>query len=94
MIREGAQRELQVLARELVASLEFYQRQPGSLPISEILLAGGASRVAGLPAELEKLTRVSVRVADPLVRVEVDETVEERDDLASLAVAIGLGVDD
>ncbi len=92
--REAVDRELRVLARELVASLEFYQGQPGSLPISEILLAGGASRHAGFAGELEKLTRVRVRVADPLVRVEVDETVEQRDDLASMAVAIGLGVDD
>jgi type IV pilus assembly protein PilM len=92
--REAVQRELQALARELVASLEFYQGQPGSLPISEILLAGGTSRLAGFAGELEKLTRVRVRAADPLVRLEVDETIEERDDLASLAVAIGLGVDD
>ena len=70
-------RELQVLARELVASLEFYQGQPGSLPISEILLAGGTSRIPGLAAELERLTRVRVRLADPLVRVEVDDARRE-----------------
>ncbi len=93
-VREAAQRELQTVARELVASLEYYQGQPGSLPIAEILLAGGTSRVPGLAAELERLTRVRVRLADPLVRVEVDESVEERDDLASLAIAIGLGVED
>jgi type IV pilus assembly protein PilM len=93
-VREAAQRELQTVARELVASLEYYQGQPGSLPISEILLAGGTSRVSGLAEELERLTRVRVRLADPLVRVEVDESVEERDDLASLAIAIGLGVED
>ena len=92
--REAARRELQALARELVASLEFYQGQPGSLPIAEILLAGGTSRIPGFAGELERLTRVHVRLADPLVRVEVDEAVESRDDLANLAIAIGLGVDD
>jgi len=91
---EAARRELQVLARELVASLEFYQGQPGSLPISEILLAGGSTRIRGLAGELGRLTRVRVRVADPLTRVELDEGFEPRDDIASLAVAIGLGVDD
>ena len=92
--REAVTGELQVLARELVASLEYYQRQPESLPISEILLSGGTSRMPGLAAELERLTRVRVRLANPLARVETDGSVEERDDLASLAVAIGLGVED
>jgi type IV pilus assembly protein PilM len=92
--REAVQRELQNVSRELVASLEFYQGQVGSLPISEILLAGGTSRIPGLAEELQRLTRVRVRVADPLVRVEVDESVEDRDDLASMAIAIGLGVED
>jgi type IV pilus assembly protein PilM len=91
--REAVTRELQVLARELVASLAFYQGQPGSLPISEILLAGGTSRIPGLAAELERLTGVRVRLANPLVRVEADASVAERDDLASLAIAIGLGVE-
>jgi type IV pilus assembly protein PilM len=91
---EASRRELQALARELVASLEYYQGQPESLPISEILIAGGTSRLPGLTAELERLTRVHVRPANPLSRVEVSDTVEDRDDLASLAVAIGLGVED
>jgi type IV pilus assembly protein PilM len=93
-IREAVKRELQVVARELVASLEFYQRQPGSLPISEILIAGGTSRIPGFPAELERLTGVRVRPANPLVRVSAEQSLVDRDDLASLAVAIGLGVDD
>ena len=88
---EAARGELQALALELVASLEYYQAQPGSLPISEILLSGGTSRIPGLAAELERLTGVRVRLADPLVRVQADDSLEQRDDLASLAVAIGLG---
>jgi type IV pilus assembly protein PilM len=91
--REAARLELQSLGRELVASLQFYQGQPGSLPIAEILFTGGTSRIAGIDSELERLTRVRVRLADPLVRF-ADDEVEERDDIASLAVAIGLGVDD
>ena len=91
--REAIRRELQKLARELVASLQFYQSQPGSLAISGILLAGGTSRIPGLPEELERLTRVGVRRADPLAHVQATDEVKARDDLASLAIAIGLGVE-
>jgi type IV pilus assembly protein PilM len=92
--REAVRRELQTLARELVASLQFYQGQPGSLAIGEILLSGGTSRMPGLPEELERLTRVKVRRADPLARAKVADSVTTGGDLASLAVAIGLGVED
>jgi type IV pilus assembly protein PilM len=91
--RAAVQREAQTLARELVASLQFYQTQPGSLPISEILVTGGTSQLPGLVEELERLTRARVRAADPLTGVQVDGTVGDRNDLASLAVAIGLGVE-
>jgi Tfp pilus assembly PilM family ATPase len=86
-------RELETLARELVASLQFYQGEPGSLAISELLVTGGTSGLPGLAEELERLTQVPVRVADPLAAVEVKNGLAERDDLASLAVAIGLGVE-
>jgi type IV pilus assembly protein PilM len=92
--REAVRRELQTLARELVASLQFYQGQPGSLAIGEILLSGGTSRMPGLPEELERLTRVRVRRADPLARAKVADSVSAGEDLPSLAVAIGLGVED
>jgi type IV pilus assembly protein PilM len=91
--REAVRHELQSLARDLVASLQYYQAQPESLAIAEILVAGGTSRLPGLPEELERLTRVRVRRADPLARVEVADSVDFRDDLPSLAVAIGLGIE-
>jgi type IV pilus assembly protein PilM len=92
-VRDAIRDELQRLARELVASLQFYQGQLGSLAISRILVTGGTSRLLGLPEELERLTRVSVRRADPLAHVQAPTDVKSRDDLASLAVAIGLGVE-
>jgi type IV pilus assembly protein PilM len=92
--REAVRRELQTLARELVASLQFYQGQPGSLAIGDILIAGGTTRMPGLREELERLTRVRVRGADPLVRAKVSDSVQTGEDLASLAVAIGLGMED
>lgn len=91
--RDAVRRELQTLARDLVNSLQFYQAQPDSLAIAEILLAGGTARLPGLAEELERLTRVRVRRADPLARVQVDDSVGAREDLPSLAVAIGLGIE-
>ena len=61
-------RELQTLARELIASLRFYQSQPGSLAISTVLITGGTTRLRGLAEELERLTRVRVRQRRPARR--------------------------
>jgi type IV pilus assembly protein PilM len=92
--RDAVRRELQTLARELVASLQFYQSQQDSLAIGDILVAGGTTRMPGLVEELERVTRVRVRRADPLTRVDVGDGVDAGEELPSLAVAIGLGVED
>ena len=92
--REAARRQLQTFARELVSSLQFYQNQPGSLSIGEIVLTGGTAHLPGLGTELERLIGVPVRVADPFARVKVSKKVRERDQVGSFAVAIGLGIDD
>ncbi len=92
--REAARRQLQTFARELVSSLQFYQNQPGSLSIGEIVLTGGTAHLPGLGAELERLIGVPVRVADPLTRMKVSKKVAEQEQLGSLAVAIGLGIED
>ena len=88
--------ELQTFARELVASLRFYQEQPKSLGIVEILVTGGAATCGGLAAELERLIGIPVRVADPLVRVKARKGQPQASDLstASMAVAVGLGIED
>jgi type IV pilus assembly protein PilM len=91
--RAAVKKELTNLARELVASLQFYQGQPGSHAIAEILVTGGTTRMPGLVDELERLVRARIRVADPLAAVDASAEVLGRDDLASLAVAIGLGVE-
>ncbi|HET7138348.1 MAG TPA: type IV pilus assembly protein PilM [Gaiellaceae bacterium] len=85
--------ELANLARELVASLQFYQAQPESLALAEILVTGGTTRMPGLVDELERLIRARVRLADPLTAVSAGGGVDSRDDLGSLTVAIGLGVE-
>ena len=89
--REAARTALQGFARELVSSLQFYQSQPDSLGIREIVLAGGTAQLAGLAGALEGLIGVAVRVGDPLAGVTVGKKVREATSPA-LAVPIGLGL--
>jgi type IV pilus assembly protein PilM len=90
--RDAMRRAIQVFARELVSSLQFYQNQPGSLGIGEIVLSGGTAHLVGLAEELERL--IGVRVGDPLARMKVSKKVGEPEQVGSLAVAIGLGIED
>jgi len=92
--RDAISRSIQAFARELVSSLQFYQNQPGSLGIGEIVLTGGTATLPGLAGELERLIGVHVRVGDPLARMKVSKKVEEDEQIGSLAVAIGLGIED
>ena len=94
--RRAMAAELQAFARELVASLRFYQEQPGSLGVGEILITGGGAACGGLAAELERLIGVPVRIADPLARVKVPRKLRKswNGPDGSLAVAVGLGIED
>jgi type IV pilus assembly protein PilM len=87
--------ELRAFARELVGSLRFYQEQPNSLGIAEIVITGGASGARGLADELTRLIGIPVRVADPLARLRVSRKLKDQNGSAgSLAVAVGLGIED
>ena len=93
--REAVRRQLQTFARELVSSLQFYQNQPGSLGIGEIVITGGTAHLGGVADELQRLIGVRVAVGDPLLRVKLGKKLREADEqLGSLAVAIGLGIED
>jgi Tfp pilus assembly PilM family ATPase len=94
--REAVRRELESFARELVASLRFYQNQPGSLGIGELVLTGGTAQMPGLADELHRLIGVAVRVGDPFGRVATSKKFRAPDGyaLGSLTVAIGLGIND
>jgi Tfp pilus assembly PilM family ATPase len=91
---EAVRLELQTFARELVSSLHFYQNQPGSLAIGAITLTGGTAHLPGLAAELQRLIGVKVRVGDPLRRVKTAKRVDTPAQVGSMAVAIGLGIED
>jgi Tfp pilus assembly PilM family ATPase len=92
--REAVRRQVQSFARELVSSLQFYQNQPGSLGIGEIVVTGGTTHLEGLADELQRLIGVRVRIGDPLARVSVSRRVKEPEQVGSLAIAIGLGIED
>jgi type IV pilus assembly protein PilM len=92
--REAMRRAIQTFARELVSSLQYYQNQPGSLGIGEIVLTGGTAHLPGLAGELERLIGVRVRVGDPLARMKVSKKIGQPEQVGSLAVAIGLGIED
>jgi Tfp pilus assembly PilM family ATPase len=85
---------VQTFARELVSSLQFYQNQPGSLGIGEIVITGGTASLSGLGEELQRLIGVRVRVGDPLARLKLAKKVAVEEQVGSLAVAIGLGIED
>jgi type IV pilus assembly protein PilM len=91
---DAVRKQVQSFARELVSSLQFYQNQPGSLGIGEIVLTGGTAHLPGLADELQRLIGVRVRVGDPLARVKVSKRIADEEQLGSLAIAIGLGIED
>jgi len=94
--REAIRRQIESFARQLVSSLQFYQNQPGSLSIGEIVLTGGTAHMSGLAQELQRLIGVTVRIGDPLMRVRVGKNavVDNEQQVGSLAIAIGLGIED
>src|SRR6478672_2646186 len=92
--RTAVQRQLESFARELVSSLQFYQNQPGSWGIAELVLTGGTVHLHGLAEQLQGLIGVNVRVGDPLGRVTVGKKIKNAEQVGSLAIAIGLGIED
>ena len=91
---DAVRKQVQAFARELVSSLQFYQHQPGSLGIGEIVITGGSAGLAGLASELERFIGVRVRVGDPLARMKVPKKLAVDEQIGSLAIAIGLGIED
>jgi len=91
---EAARREVNGLARELASSLHFYQDQPDSLGFAEITITGGGAHLQGLAEQLEELVGISFRVADPFARVGSGHGISSGGQDGSLAVAIGLGIED
>ena len=90
--RDALRAGLQSFGRELVSSLQFYQGQPDSLGIRELVLAGGTAQLTGLAPELQRLVGVPVRVGDPLAGVSVGKKLKGSEPSPAFAVPIGLGM--
>ena len=91
--RMALRQELQLLARELVSSLQFYQSRPDSLDIGEVLLTGGGAQLGGLDEELARQLGVPVRRGDPLRHITFAAGVRPPQSMDSLAIAVGLGIE-
>jgi type IV pilus assembly protein PilM len=92
--RAAMRAELQTFGRDVVSSLRFYQEQPDSLGIAEIVVTGGCAQMTGMAAELTSLLGVNVRVGDPLTRAIPGRKLAKESPSASLTAAIGLGIED
>ena len=87
--------EVHAFVRDLVASLHYYQSQAEALEIADIALTGGTTHLPGLADELQRLIGVEVHVADPFGRANLSKKVEvDADEIGSLTIAIGLGIED
>ena len=64
------------------------------LGIGEIVLTGGTVHLHGLAEQLQGLIGVNVRSGDPLGRVTVGKKIKNAEQVGSLAIAIGLGIED
>jgi type IV pilus assembly protein PilM len=93
---EAIRTRLTPFARELVSSLQFYQTQPDSLGIGELIITGGTAHLSGLAEALHQMIGVSVRFGDPLARLvslaEIPDSLHAR--IGSMAVPIGLAIED
>jgi type IV pilus assembly protein PilM len=92
-VRAAAKSEIGALVRELVSSLRFYQSQPDSLAVGQVLLTGGGAQLGGFAAELERGLGAPVRIADPFAHVVLGKKVTVPDDPGSLSIAVGLAVE-
>ena len=91
--RSAVTGEIGHLVRELLSSLRFYQSQPDSLDLHEVVLSGGGAELRGLAAEVQRGLGVPVRIGDPFERVSLAKRVKVPEGAGSFAVAVGLGIE-
>jgi type IV pilus assembly protein PilM len=93
---ESLQTAVDDFALEINKSLDFHINQPGSAPITRIVLTGGGGRVGGLAERLAVATGIGVTAGAPFSRLELCKTglsevqLREAEDLAAVAVGLGL----
>src|SRR5215213_9431352 len=88
----------ETLALEVKKTFDFYRAtaQEGEAGIQKILLAGGGSKLPGLPEFLASRFDIPVEVFDPFRQIEVDATKFDpdymREIVPEMAVAVGLAL--
>jgi type IV pilus assembly protein PilM len=88
----------ETLALEVKKTFDFYRTtaQESEVTIQKILLAGGGSKLPGLPEFLAERFDIPVEVFDPFRQIEVDATKFDpdymREIVPEMAVAVGLAL--
>ena len=81
---------------EVRSSLDGHVNQPGTSPISRVVLTGGGARVPGLLEGLADQMDVPVQMGAPFARIELAKTgltetqLREAEDLSAVAVGLAL----
>ncbi|MHB1389842.1 MAG: type IV pilus assembly protein PilM [Thermoleophilia bacterium] len=102
MVTAEIQRVLEItadaLADEIRRSLDYYQSQEFSAPISQLILSGGGAMLKNLDKHLSQIFPFEVVVGNPMSNVTQNRTGIEEDVLKNmsprLAIAIGLALED
>ncbi|MEX1176845.1 MAG: type IV pilus assembly protein PilM [Nitriliruptor sp.] len=81
---------------EVRSSLDYYQDQPGSARLSNVVLTGGGSLLGGMADQLARAVRLPVEIGSVFDRFEAKDTIYGPEDLArvgpNLAVAVGIAL--
>ncbi len=84
------------LVEEIRGSLDYYLASPSAVPISRIVLSGGASRLESLLPRLAAATRLPVERANPLAQLKLGDTKLSTEQLRYIepfvAVPVGLAM--
>ncbi len=94
---EEAMREVsEQLLGEIQRSLDFYRATTSNVPITKVLMCGGASQVPGLERLFAERIDVPFEIANPFNRIDLAGSVGGEDRVRelgpALSVAVGLGM--
>ncbi|MBE0428373.1 MAG: type IV pilus assembly protein PilM [Thermoleophilia bacterium] len=88
----------EALADEIRRSLDYYQTQEASAPVTRLLISGVGAQLPNLDRHLSQAFQFAVEIGDPLKRITQNRTGFSDEDLRSLgprlAIAIGLALED
>jgi type IV pilus assembly protein PilM len=84
------------IVEEVRGSLDYYRAQPDAVAIARVVIAGGGSRLPGLPDRLGEAVRLPVVAGHPMQELKLGKLGLAPDELLAaephLAVAVGLAL--